>query len=242
MWLQGVGYSKFTPHMIKSFLCFALMIISVMQSCKSDSKDQSNREEIESTVQDAKEELEAAKEDIQATADDLKESLDEQATKLKNLLKTENGSVELISLSDLKKLCPTTIDRIPRESIKAEGAGAFGFKINTVNGVYEKGDKRIKLDLIDFGGFSPALLGLAAWSATDIYREDDNGFERVIDWHGYKAFEKSDIKNNESSLSIIYKKRLVINVSADFIALDDLKSIVEDDIMHLLDDLDIHHK
>ncbi|MEP7268671.1 MAG: hypothetical protein ABI844_13670, partial [Saprospiraceae bacterium] len=146
---------------------------------------------------------------------------------------------DLLSTDKMKQLFPKSLDRLDRESIKAESTGAFGIKIATVKSVYRDNDKSVKLEIIDFGGIPGVAQMIAAWSKSDIYHEDEDGFEKVTEWKGHKAFEKSDLKDNSSSIAILYKNRFLINASADGMAIGKLKDALDDSFMDELDDLKI---
>jgi hypothetical protein len=152
---------------------------------------------------------------------------------------TPDKDVKLVEIADLKELLPEKLNGLSRERIKGEGVGALGFKMNQAEAEYEKGDKKIELHIIDFGGFGPAMLALASWTVTNVYHEDEDGYEKVTEWKGYKTFEKSSKNDRSSSVSIIYKNRLIVNAEAKGIAIEDLKELLEDEILDELDDLDI---
>lgn len=202
-------------------LVFSLLILST--SCKS-----------------SQEKEEAAREEEQA--ENIKASADKLADDIKNMVNQGGSDVRLVDLSDLKALLPKDLDGMDRQDLTGEGVGVMGFKMNKAEARYEKGDKSIKLSLIDFGGFSAALLGIAAWSLTDIYHEDDDGYEKSATWKGYKVFEKSNRKDNTSSLALIFKNRLVLNAEADQVTIEKLKDILADDILEDLEDLDLEKK
>lgn len=180
-------------------------------------------------------------ETIENAVDNIVESAGEAADRVKDMFDgiTPDKDLKLVEIADLKKLLPEKLNGLTRERIKGEGVGALGFKMNQAEAEYEKGDKRIELHIIDFGGFGPAMLALASWTVTDIYREDEDGYEKVTEWKGYKTFEKSNQKDKTSSVSIIYKNRLIVNAEADGMDIDDLKELLEDEILDELDDLEI---
>ncbi|MDZ4710386.1 MAG: hypothetical protein SH818_18450 [Saprospiraceae bacterium] len=180
-------------------------------------------------------------ETIENAVDNIEESAGEAADRVKDMFDgiTPDKDLKLVEIADLKKLLPEKLNGLTRERIKGEGVGALGFKMNQAEAEYEKGDKRIELHIIDFGGFGPAMLALASWTVTDIYREDEDGYEKVTEWKGYKTFEKSNQKDKTSSVSIIYKNRLIVNAEADGMDIDDLKELLEDEILDELDDLEI---
>jgi len=146
---------------------------------------------------------------------------------------------ELVPVSDLKALFPKSFGGLDRQSINGESTGAFGFKLATVKSEYEEDDKEITLELIDFGGIPGVAQVIAAWSKSDIFHEDEDGYEKVAEWKGHKSFEKSDTRDNNSSIAILYKNRFLVSASGRNIPLDDLKDYLGEDFIDELDDLGI---
>jgi len=144
---------------------------------------------------------------------------------------------ELVPVSELKSLFPKKIGGLERQSIKGESTGAFGFNLATVKSEFEDDQKEITLELIDFGGIPGVAQALAAWTKSDMFHEDEDGFEKVSEWKGFKSFEKSDTKDNNSSIALLYKNRFLISASARDISLEDLKEYLDDDFMDELDHL-----
>jgi len=220
---SSFDYKYFSMKTIFFFLGLSIFFIS---GCKSNAE---------------KQEEERHDESIENAVDDIEESAGEAADRVKNMFDgiTPDKDIKLVEIVDLKKLLPEKLNGLTRERIKGEGVGAPGFRMNQAEAEYEKGDKKIELHIIDFGGFGPAMLALASWTVTDIYHEDEDGYEKVTEWKGYKTFEKSNQKDKTSSVSIVYKNRLIVNAEADGMDIDDLKELLEDEILDELDDLDI---
>lgn len=211
---------------MRSIFLFLLMGTLWLTNCKSDSD---NRDE------------DKAADQIEEAADDVAESAEDVADKVKNMFEGSEDAkdIKLVEIAALKDLLPEELEGMDRERIEGEGVGALGFKMNQAEAEYEKGDKRLEIHLIDFGGFGPALVALASWSITNIYHEDEDGYEKVTEWKGYKIFEKSNTRDKSSSVSLIYKNRMIVNAEADEISIADLKELLEDEILDELDDLNI---
>jgi hypothetical protein len=199
---------------MKFFYSSILLLLTLSTSCKFEK----NNDHDEKVVQEEKPESSEEKNDDVDFDFDLKQG-------------------ELMPIGDLKSLFPKSMGRINRQSIKGESTGAFGFNLATVKSEFEEDDKEITLELIDFGGIPGIAQVIAAWSKSDLFHEDEDGFEKVAEWNGHKTFEKSDTKDNNSSIAILYKNRFLVSASARNISLDDLKDYLEDDFMDELDEL-----
>lgn len=221
--MGGAQFKYYNFQKMKNIFLLVFALLLLGSSCKSrQEKEEADREEEQS-------------EQIESSANKLAEDI-------KNMVNPGGKEVRLVDLADLKALLPKELDGMDREDLSGEGVGFMGFKMNKAEARYQKGDKSIKLSLIDFGGFSAALLGIAAWSVTDIYHEDDDGYEKSATWKGYKVFEKSNRKENTSSLALIFKNRLVMNVEADQVTIEKLKDILADEVLEDLEDLDLKEK
>ncbi len=220
---SSFDYKYFFMRSIFFFLGFAILFAT---ACKSKADHQEDK---------------GTSEDMEEISENIEENADDVAEKMKDMFNsvTPDKDVKLIEIAELKELLPEKLNGMSRERIKGEGVGALGFKMNQAEAEYEKGDKKIELHLIDFGGFGPAMLALASWTVTNIYHEDEDSYEKVTEWKGYKTFEKSSKNDRSSSVSIIYKNRLIVNAEAKGIPIEDLKELLEDEILDELDDLDI---
>ncbi len=147
------------------------------------------------------------------------------------------GQGELLPTNQLKEVFPASLDGMKREDFEAEKTGAFGFKLSNVKAEYANDHRSIHLELIDFGGMPTLAKWIAKWSDSDIFHEDKNGYEKVVEWHGYKAFEKSDTKHHTSSIAVLYKDRLLVSGRAEDISIEDLKKILDQNVLGKLNDL-----
>ncbi len=204
---------------MKFYYVFIFILLALGSSCKFESRDT-----------DAPDEKMVNEDNSVSSAEENENDSDEQ-------LQIDFKQGELVPVSELKSLFPRKIGGLDRQSIKGESTGAFGFNLATVKSEFEDGKKEITLELIDFGGIPGVAQALAAWSKSDIFHEDEDGFEKVSEWKGHKSFEKSDTKDNNSSIALLYKNRFLISASARDISLDDLKEYLDDDFMDELDDL-----
>lgn len=205
-----------------------LFAVYLAVSCKIESKKDEPTEVKERTEKNDDENRRYDDEDTDITKDENESNF-----------KIDFKQGELIATDKLKGLFPKSLGRLDRTSLEGESSGAFGFKIATVKAEYERNDKNINLELIDFGGIPGIAQVIAAWSKSDIFHEDENGYEKVTEWNGHKAFEKSDKKSNTSSIAILFKDRFLISAKGDEISIDDLKDYLEDDFMDELEDLKI---
>ncbi|HEB62347.1 MAG TPA: hypothetical protein ENI82_04260 [Bacteroidetes bacterium] len=184
-----------------------------------------NRTETEKKV----DEIEDA---IDKGADNLKDGIEEGVEGIKDaigeikksLKKDKDGKkVELTNFRELKKLMPDEIAGIEQSSNTGETSGAFGFKVSTAKAKYEDGDQWVEIEIVDGAGIGFAMLGMAAWTATEIDRETDDGYEKTTTFEGYKAYEKWNEKRQKAELAFLVNDRYIISVNARNVPMKKLK-------------------
>ena len=139
----------------------------------------------------------------------------------------EGKEVETVNFRELKALLPDELDGLNRTSSSGEKTNAFGIKVSKAEGEYKSEDKssRIKITIVDMGSMS-GWAGLAAfgWTMAEIDKETEDGYERTIEYKGYKGFEKYNTKRNHGKKEIMVAKRFMVTVEGDNVpmgAIDD---------------------
>ncbi|SHK13517.1 hypothetical protein [Rhodothermus profundi] len=128
----------------------------------------------------------------------------------------------------LKALLPEQAAGLPR--VRAEGAreGAFGIKTARAEGVYEAGDRRIRIQITDPG----TLQGLAtmgySWLQTEIDREDEDGYERTLTLDGRRAYERFTQYEGGSraELSTIVADRFIVSLEGENVPVERLREVL----------------
>jgi len=69
---------------------------------------------------------------------------------------------------------------------------------------------------------------MAAWANASIDSDTNEGYQKTIDYEGYKAFEEFNEKRKSGSFSVLVENRFVVTVSGRNIDMDDLKEAIED--------------
>jgi hypothetical protein len=207
---------------MKKYCFIALLLALFGSACKSDS----SRVEV-SSVRERNPDESASESTFSSHEENVKS---DRKTK---------QSEDIFSSQELEKRFPRKLGSYTVEHTDHESSGAFGFHISSAQAEYGEGKESIRLEMIDFGGIPALAKLLASWSKSDIHHEDKDGFERVTEWKGHKAFEKSDTRNKESSLAFLYKDRMLVTAKGEGMSLDDLKEIIADDLMDRLRDLAI---
>jgi len=182
-------------------------------------------------------------------------AIDENNIKLKNKIESVNAKiekskitisenfeegkeVEAVNFRELKALLPEDLDGLNRTSATGEKTNAFGINVSKAESVYktENNSSRITITIVDMGGMS-GWAGMAAfgWTMTEIDKETEDGYERTIEYKGYKGFEKYTTNRNDGKKEVMVAKRFMVTVEGDNVpmeAIDDAMDKID------LDDLE----
>lgn len=133
---------------------------------------------------------------------------------------------------ELKKLTPLTIDQlkamVPEEFM---GMKRSNFNANSMMGAanvtatYKSDDgKEIRLDIFDCAGeYGSGIYSLRYWTLWNYEREDDNGYQKTVDFDGQKAIEEYQKHNDQYSLTYFAKDRLLVKVEGEKIGIEGVR-------------------
>lgn len=153
---------------------------------------------------------------ISETAKKMEESAD-KAEELKKLTP--------LTLDQVKALIPNELLGMPRTSFNANSSMGYAVAKGTYKG---EGDKELDLEIIDCAGemgaawYSMSFLGL--WN---FQQEDDNGYQKTIDFNGGKAIEKYTKSNDRYELTSFANERFFVRVEGEKVSLDEIKTVAK---------------
>lgn len=163
---------------------------------------------------------------------------EEQAAQrgLEALFKALGGAEEgqqkpapLVDHRELRSLLPAELPGYRRVSASSERAGVMGQNIAQARVLFENATGgSVELEIADFGGtqMMPALTAMSGL-AFEVDRETDTGYERTINYRGYKALEQYDRAARNGSIQVYVGGRFVVRVEGQKVSMDDLKAALE---------------
>ena len=134
----------------------------------------------------------------------------------------------------LKKLTPLSIDQIkaliPEELL---GMKRSSFSANSAMGVAVgegtyKGDddKQLKLEVIDCAGETGAAwYNMRFFALWNFQQEDDNGYQKTVDFNGGKAVEKYSKSNDRYEFTYFSNDRFIVQLEGEKVGLDAIKQV-----------------
>lgn len=143
----------------------------------------------------------------------------------------EGKEVETVNFRELKALLPEELDGLRRTSASGEKTNALGLNVSKAEGEYKTEDNssRIKITIVDMGGMS-GWAGMAAfgWTMTEIDKETEDGYERTIEYRGYKGLEKYNTKRNDGKKEIMVAKRFMVTVEGDNVPMEAIDDAMDE--------------
>lgn len=126
-----------------------------------------------------------------------------------------------LSLAEMKALIPEEFMGMKRSSFNT--ANAMG--VATCNASYKSEDgKELKVEILDCAGEMGAnMYSMRFFSLWNFEEENDNGYQKTIDFDGQKAIEKYSKNNNRYELVYFSNERFLVNLEGENIGMDVLK-------------------
>lgn len=141
-----------------------------------------------------------------------------------------NTSVEPVNFRDLREVLPGRVRGLDKGKSSGETTGALGFKVSTVEQVYENGDERLEITIVDLGTLrNAAVLGMD-WLNMEVDREDDNGFERTTEIDGHPALEKCQTMGSTErcEVHLIVAERFVVDLESKGLSVRQMRDALDD--------------
>ena len=151
---------------------------------------------------------------VNEAAKKLEENADE-AEKLKKLTP--------LSIDQVKALIPNELLGMQRSSFSANSAMGVSVGKGTYKG---DGDKELDLEIIDCAGeMGASWYTMRYFSLWNFQQEDDNGYQKTIDFNGGKAIEKYTKANDRYELTYFGNDRFIVNIDGEKVGLDAVKQV-----------------
>lgn len=126
-----------------------------------------------------------------------------------------------LSLEQLKALVPEELMGMKRSSYNANSMMGAA----TCNATYKSEDgKEMKVSIFDCAGEAGAgIYSMRYWTLWNFQQEDDNGYQKTVDFNGGKAIEKYSKYNEEYGLTYMSGDRFLVSIEGEKTGLDAVK-------------------
>lgn len=156
-----------------------------------------------------------------ASVSEMTKKAEESANKAEELKK-----LTPLSLEQVKALIPNELLGIPRSNFSANSS--MGYSI--AEGTYKNDDgKELNLQIVDCAGeMGAGWYTMSFFSLWNFQQEDDNGYQKTIDFNGGKAIEKYSKSDDRYELTSFANDRFFVHLEGEKIPLDDIKKVAKD--------------
>lgn len=144
---------------------------------------------------------------------------------------TPSEPVDPVAWNELQSLIPAKAAGLKKTNVDDDKSSLGNLGFSHALGIYEEGDKKVEIQIIDSGNRSVILTTLAPWrDMTSLYVQDDGGggYEKYVtieEYPGYEAFTKAD---NTAKLNTLVKGRFVVMLTGKNVPLKDLYKVMDD--------------
>ncbi len=200
------------------FLCFCGLLFFSCGSNSADGNSTDSTENAENTNSESSN---------NSTNTGVVGQLENLSKAIEQTVKDNNGeAVKPVNFRALKEFLPDKIAGIPRTNASGETSSMLGFSISKAEGTYNfeknKGKGRITMEITDAAGTQMVLMGLAAWAMVTIDKEDDNGYERTMEYKGGKAHQKYDGKRQRGEFTTFVGDRYLVKIEGREVEMDEI--------------------
>ena len=141
-----------------------------------------------------------------------------------------DGEIELADMEVLKGFLPEELTGMKFKDSSVEPNQIQNIDIIQAEAEYvaDSGGGTVNVTIIDGANLSGfAKLALTPWTLSDFNRENDNGYERSIQYNGYDAMEKYDNNNREGVFRVYVAERFIVEVEGNLVDMDTIKQAAD---------------
>jgi hypothetical protein len=139
------------------------------------------------------------------------------------------NAAAMVSVKALKAALPAALPGWERVEAGAEKQSALGMSTVMATGVYEGGEKTIRMEITDLGGMG-GLGALARMGAanSEVDNETRTGFERTTTYQGFKALESYDKMDKSGEIELFVGTRFSVTLNGSNLdSFDDLAAAIQ---------------
>ena len=146
--------------------------------------------------------------------------------------KDAGQKAEAIDFRKLKEWLPAELNGIKRTDAKGERNKLGDLTVSNAQGTYSKGDgenvPRIEVEVTDYAGMKEMAQGLAmAWTATEIDKESDDGYEKTIKVKNNPGMETWQKEGKHGEVQLLVGKRYILTLRTDNVPVEQFKKLAE---------------
>lgn len=136
--------------------------------------------------------------------------------------------VDPVAWNELQTLIPAKAAGIKKTNAEDDKSSLGNVGFSHALGIYEEGNKKVEIQIIDSGNRSIILTTLAPWrnmTSLDV-QDNSGGYEKYVSigqYPGYEAYTKAD---NTAKLSALVKDRFIIMLTGKNLSMEELYKVM----------------
>lgn len=140
----------------------------------------------------------------------------------------EEPSVIAVDWNTLEAMIPKTAAGLPRTNQPEDRSGLGDLGFSHALGIYEKGDRRIEVQVLDSGSKKLILSTVAAWySLSNVDEQSKTSMEKSTTIQGFPAIERMDKTEATAEVSAVVKDRFIVMIVGHNVTLQDLRKVMD---------------
>lgn len=210
-------------------LCLLIAGFLIFEGCGSSEKEETRNSA--NDIEKAAEKMADAGEEM---AEKMQEGVGEMADALQKMGEVFSESVatdkvEPVDYKDLKDLLPESLAKMERTDFSGERTSLMGIKTSQAHAEFSSDDgQNISIEIIDMGSVKGiAAMARVAWAKTEFERETDEGYERTVEYKGFKAFEKYSNEDKSGEFNVLVADRFVVEVKGYQVEIKDITKALD---------------
>lgn len=138
-------------------------------------------------------------------------------------------TVNPVAWNDLQALIPAKAAGMDKTNVEDDKSSLGNVGFSHALGVYEKGDRKVEIQIVDSGMRKIILTTLAPWrEMTSLNILETNGYEKYAAIGKYPGYESVDRALNTVRLSVLVEGRFIILLTGQNVALEELQKVMKD--------------
>ncbi len=216
-------------NLLYAFIMVLVFVFVFSISCGKKSNVSEKKEEVKKAEEAKKGESETTQSQKNAnTPQDALAQIQQFTERMKKASEEQlGGKIIVLDEDKMKSVLPEVsgwkIDGKPYFEKSKFGA----METSTMDATYINGDKSVTVKITDTGTAASMLSFLKMAISMHISNETSDGYERVIDFKGYKGIEKFNKNDKTGEITLLVNDRFIVEVSgSEGVSIDTLKEFL----------------
>jgi len=168
-----------------------------------------------------------AQEDM-PSGDEMKEAMNALGALFGAAAQAGASTNQAIHQRQLRDLLPAEFNGMARSNTEAGKNAMFGMNMSYAQATYAKDEASINVKISDISSMGEFVkMAQYAWTANEMERETDDGYERTTKVDGHPAQERFDSRYKQADLQIMVDGRFMVELDGSNVEMAALQDLVK---------------